>query len=61
MDIQIPYLNFSALLPLIIVVATGIIVMLADLFIADKRSLGWVSLIGVLLAAVVGAMQQGMP
>ena len=59
--IQIPYLNFSALLPLIIVVATGIIVMLADLFIADKRSLGWVSLIGALLAAAVGAMQQGMP
>ncbi|HEY83864.1 MAG TPA: NADH-quinone oxidoreductase subunit N [Chloroflexi bacterium] len=61
MDIQIPYLNFAALLPLLIVVVTGIIVMIADLFIADKRSLGWVSLIGVLLAAAVGAMQQGMP
>ena len=61
MNIQIPYLNFSALLPLIIVVVTGIIVMVADLFTADKRSLGWVSLIGALLAAMVGAMQQGMP
>ncbi len=61
MDIQIPYLNFNALLPLLIVVVTGIIVMVADLFTADKRSLGWVSLIGVLLAAVVGVMQQGMP
>ena len=58
--IEIPTLNFAALLPILIVVATGVVVLVADLFARDKRSLAWVSLIGVLLAGTVGAMQQGM-
>ncbi len=58
--IEIPPLNFAALLPLLIVVFTGLAVLILDLFIADKRSLGWISLIGVLLAGVAGSMQQGL-
>ncbi len=59
--IEIPVLNFAALLPLIIVVVTGLLVVILDLFISDKRSLGWVSLIGVVVAGVVGSMQQNIP
>lgn len=58
--IEIPPLNFAALLPLFIVLGTGLLVVILDLFIADKKSLGWLSLIGVILAAVVGSMQQGI-
>ncbi len=57
--IEIPALNFAALLPLFIVVGTGLLVVVLDLFIADKKSLGWLSLFGVILAAIVGNMQQG--
>jgi len=58
--IEIPALNFAALLPLFIVVGTGLLVVVLDLFIADKKSLGWLSLIGVILAAIVGNIQQGI-
>ncbi len=58
--IEIPPLNFAALLPLFIVLGTGLLVVILDLFIADKKSLGWLSLIGVILAAVVSSMQQGI-
>lgn len=58
--IEIPALNFAALLPLFIVVGTGLLVVVLDLFIADKKSLGWLSLIGVILAAIIGNMQQGI-
>ncbi len=58
--IEIPSLNFAALLPLFIVIGTGLLVVVLDLFIADKKSLGWLSLIGVILAAGVGNMQQGI-
>jgi NADH-quinone oxidoreductase subunit N len=61
MDIVIPSLNFAALLPLIIIIFVGLLILMLDLFIEDKRSLGWVSLIGVVLAAAVGSLQQGMP
>ncbi|MFQ5576570.1 MAG: NADH-quinone oxidoreductase subunit N [Anaerolineae bacterium] len=59
--IDIPHLNFAALLPVILVIVTGLAVLVADLFVSDKRSLGWLSVIGVLLAGAVGALQQGMP
>ena len=59
--IEIPVLNFSAILPLLIVVVTGLVVVLLDVFVNDKPSLGWISLIGVLLAAIVGGIQQGLP
>lgn len=58
--IEIPLLNFAALLPLFIVIGTGLLVVILDLFVADKKSLGWLSLIGVILAAVVSSMQQGI-
>lgn len=59
--IEFPTLNFAALLPILIVVITGLAVLILDLFVRDKRSLGFVSLIGVVLAGVVGWMQQGVP
>ncbi len=59
-SIEIPALNFVALLPLLIVIGTGLLVVVLDLFITEKKSLGWLSLVGVILAAVVGNMQQGI-
>ncbi len=59
--IEIPVLNFMALLPLLIVTVTGLLVVLLDVFVNDKPTLGWISLIGVVLAAIVGVMQQGIP
>ena len=56
-----PFLNVAALLPLIIVFSTGMIVLLLDLVVADKRTLGWLSLIGVIFAGIVGLAQQALP
>ena len=43
-----PTLNFSAISPLIVLVVAALVVLIADLLIANKRILGWVSLIAVL-------------
>ena len=61
MSIDFPQLNFAALLPLTIVVITGLVVLMLDLAIQDKRTVGWLSLVGVGLAGVVGYMQQANP
>ena len=61
MSIEIPYLNFPALYPMIAVIVTGLIVMLLDLIISDKRVMGWVSLVGVVYAALIAVSQQGDP
>lgn len=59
--IEFPQLNFAALLPILIVVITGMAALLLDLVVRDKRSLGYFSLIGVALAGAVGWMQQSLP
>jgi NADH-quinone oxidoreductase subunit N len=61
MPIEIPELNFSALWPLSIIVIAGLLIMILDLIIGDKRSLGWISLLGVIIAGSVGALQQSNP
>ena len=61
MPIEIPYLNFPALWPLIIIVATGLLVLILDLALSDKRTLGWISLLGVILAGGGGVVQQANP
>lgn len=53
MPIEIPTLNFIALAPSLIVIATALLVLLFDLAVADKRILGYVGLLGV--AAALGA------
>jgi NADH-quinone oxidoreductase subunit N len=52
MPIQIPTLNFVALAPPLIVIAAALLVLLADLVVADKRVLGYLALLGVVAAAV---------
>lgn len=61
MVIDFPTLNFTALLPEIIVVVTGLLVLLLDLVVDDKRALGWFSLVGVALAGVWGYVLRGLP
>ncbi len=48
--IEFPILNFAALAPELIVLGTAAVVMFCDLFIKDKRLLGYLSLLGLLLA-----------
>jgi NADH-quinone oxidoreductase subunit N len=52
MPIQVPILNFVALAPPLIVIATALLVLLADLVMAEKRILGYLALLGVVAAAV---------
>jgi NADH-quinone oxidoreductase subunit N len=52
MPIQIPTLNFIALAPPLIVIATALLVLLADLVVAEKRVLGYLALLGVVAAGV---------
>jgi NADH-quinone oxidoreductase subunit N len=53
MPIEIPTLNFFALAPALIVMGTALLVLLLDLAVADKRFLGYLGLLGVVLAAAV--------
>jgi NADH-quinone oxidoreductase subunit N len=48
--IEFPTLNFSALAPELAVLGTAAVVMICDLFITDKRLLGYLSLMGLLIA-----------
>ncbi len=53
MPIEFPVLNFAALYPEIVVIITAFVVMAVDLFFSDKRIVGYVSLLGLVVAAVV--------
>jgi len=46
-------LNFTVLVPQLIVVVTGMLLLLVDAFSSRQKSLPWISLAGVLLASVV--------
>ena len=50
-----PTLNLPAISPLVVLVVGALVILIADLLIANKRILGWVSLVAVLgaLAAVI--------
>ncbi len=48
--IVFPTLNFSALAPELAVLSTAAVVMICDLFITDKRFLGYLSLMGLMIA-----------
>lgn len=61
MPIEIPTLNLVALAPQIVLVVTVILVMLFDMFVTDKRVMGYVSLLGLGLAALVCVSMLGRP
>jgi NADH-quinone oxidoreductase subunit N len=61
MPIDIPTLNLVALVPELILVITAILVMAFDIFVDDKRIMGYVSLLGLAVAAVVCAGMLGRP
>ena len=50
-----PTLNLPAISPLVVLVVAALVILIADLLIANKRILGWVSLVAVLgaFAAVI--------
>ncbi|HIC87897.1 MAG TPA: NADH-quinone oxidoreductase subunit N [Anaerolineae bacterium] len=52
----IPSLNFTAILPEIIVVVTALLVLLGDLLVHNKRLLAWLSLIGIVAAGVASVL-----
>jgi NADH-quinone oxidoreductase subunit N len=52
MPIEFPTLNFTALIPEIVVIVTALVVMVFDLFVADKRLMGYLSLLGLAAAAI---------
>lgn len=53
MPIELPTLNLVALAPELAVIITAALVMLFDLFVNDKRALGYLSLLGLAIAAIV--------
>ncbi|MEM7346544.1 MAG: NADH-quinone oxidoreductase subunit N [Chloroflexota bacterium] len=59
MPIEIPTLNFTALIPELIVITTALLVMMFDLFMVDKRGLGYLSLIGLVGAGIASFMMLG--
>ncbi len=60
MPIEIPNLNLTALAPELAVIITAALVMLLDLFISNKRGLGYLSLSGLAVAAVVSFVLLGV-
>ena len=52
MPIEIPPLNFAALGPLLIIFVSAFVVMFVELFVRDKRILGYLSLVGLAAALV---------
>lgn len=54
-----PILNFAALAPELVVLGTAAVVMICELFVKDKRILGYLSLLGLLVAIVPCAMMLG--
>ncbi len=61
MPIEIPTLNFIALAPPLAVMATALLLLLADLVVADKRVLGYLGLVGVATAAGLSLALWGRP
>lgn len=59
MPIEFPTLNIVALAPELVVIITAALAMLLDLFFEDKRVLGYLSLAGLVVAAVVTFMMFG--
>ena len=59
MPIEIPVLNFTAIGPLLAVVITAFVVMFIELFVEDKRILGYISLVGLGVAAVLSVNLMG--
>ena len=59
MPIEFPTLNFVALFPVLIVAITAFLVMFVELFISDKRALGYLGLLGVVVAAVYSFLMFG--
>jgi len=55
MPIEFPVLDFSSLAPLISVFVTAFVVMFAELFVSDKRILGYLGILGLAVAAVFTA------
>ncbi len=56
MTIDIPTLDFAAVIPVLTIVITGILVLLFDLFVEEKRALGILALVGVVVAIVFTAI-----
>jgi NADH-quinone oxidoreductase subunit N len=61
MPIEIPTVNLTALAPPLIVIATALLVLLADLAVSDKRLLGYLGLTGVAAAFGVALFLGGRP
>ena len=55
MAIDIPTLNLVPVLPLVIVVVTGVLLLALDLAVANKRVLGVVGLAGLMVAGAATA------
>jgi len=60
MPIEFPTLNFAALSPILIVIVAAFLVMLLELFVTDKRVLGYFSLAGLGIATVASFMMFGL-
>jgi len=52
MPIEFPTLNFIALTPALTVIVTAFLVMFVELFVTDKRILGYLGLLGLAIAAL---------
>jgi NADH-quinone oxidoreductase subunit N len=50
MPLEIPTLNFTALIPVLTVTVTAFIVMFLELYLEDKQRLGYLSLVGLITA-----------
>src|SRR5688572_12258299 len=59
MPIEFPTLNFAALAPELIVFVTAFLVMFLELYIANKRWLGYLSLVGLAAAGIASFMMLG--
>ena len=60
MPIEIPVLNFTALAPALAVLITAFLAMFFELVIRDKRVLGYLSLLGLVVAAGYSIMLFGL-
>ena len=56
-----PTLNLPVISPLIVLVVAALVILIADLLIANKRILGWVSLVAVLGAFAGGHRLSARP
>ncbi len=56
MPVEIPYLNFMALAPILTVLITAFVVMFLEIVVVDKWVLGYISLLGLGVAAVFSVL-----